>query len=199
MRCFKLPWTRRSKAAADLDGKTLGVPSLNSINQLAMRAWLDANGGIWRSAKFVETPNSAQIAALGQHRIDAAILQSPQLDESIADGTSRTLGDAYGAIAPTFMIAAFIARNDWASAHAEVLRRFNRALLDATTYVNAHPAQTAPLVTELTKIAVNVDKMHRTLNATALDPRLLQPVIDGCAKYEITAKSFPAKELIWNA
>jgi NitT/TauT family transport system substrate-binding protein len=185
------------KSGADLSGKVVGVPSLNSIGQLAVRAWVDKNGGDWRSIKFVEIPNSAQVAALTDHRIDAAMLQSPQMDESIGAGTSKTLGDAYGAIAPVFMIAAYIARSDWAATHADTLRRFDTVNAQATTYVNTHPLQTAPLVTELTKINLDVDKMHRTLNATTVDPRIIQALIDSSAKYEITAKAFPAREIIW--
>jgi NitT/TauT family transport system substrate-binding protein len=187
----------RIKTAADLNGKTLGVPSLNSISQLAVRAWMDKNGGDWRSPKFIEIPNSAQPAALSDHRIDAAMLQSPQLDEMLEAGTCRTLGDAYGAIAPVFMIAAFVARNDWATAHADTLRRFNAANAQAAAYVNAHPVETAPLVTELTKITLNVNKMHRTQCATAIDNRTIQALIDSAAKYEITAKAFPARDIVW--
>ena len=185
------------KNGTGLNGKVVGVPSLNSIGQLAVRAWVDKNGGDWRSIKFVEIPNSAQVAALTDHRIDAAMLQSPQMDESIGAGTSKTLGDAYGAIAPVFMIAAFIARADWAVAHADTLRRFNTVNAQATTYVNTHALQTAPLVTELTKVTLDVEKMHRTINATTIDPRVIQALIDSAAKYEITAKSFPAREIIW--
>jgi hypothetical protein len=122
---------------------------------------------------------------------------SPQMDESIGAGTSKTLGDAYGAIAPVFMIAAYIARSDWAATHADTLRRFNTVNAQATTYVNTHALQTAPLVTELTKITLDVDKMHRTLTATSVDPRIIQALIDGSAKYEITTKAFPAREIIW--
>ena len=134
------------KTGADLNGKTIGVPALGDVNTLATRAWVDKNGGDWRSLKFVEIPNSALEAAIVQHRIDAAMLQSPQLDFSLAAGTTKTLGDGYGAVAPSFMSGAYVARTDWASQHADSLRRFTRVYVDATTYVNNHPAETVPLV-----------------------------------------------------
>jgi hypothetical protein len=39
--------------------------------------------------------------------------------------------------------------------------------------------------------------MHRSLNATALDPKLVQPFIDAAAKYEHIAHAFPAHEIFW--
>ena len=131
---------------------------------LVSKAWVDKNGGDSSTLKFVEIPNSAQPQALAQHRIDAAIIESPALDASLAAGTSKTLADPMGAIAPTYMIAAFIARADWAAQHADVLRRFNRTLAEAATYVNAHHAETHALVAELTKIELaNAAKMSRTV------------------------------------
>jgi NitT/TauT family transport system substrate-binding protein len=187
------------KTGADFNGKTMAVPTLGDINALATKAWVDKNGGDWRSVKFVEIPNVAIAAAIAEHRVAGAILQSPQLDASVAAGTTKTLADAYSAIAPVFMGAAYVARGDWAAQHAETLRRFVRVLAEAAGYVNTHPAETAPLVAELTKIEIaNTAKMHRTLNGTTLDAALVQPVIDAAAKYELIARTFPARELFWD-
>lgn len=187
------------KTGADLNGKTIGTPALNDFNMLATRVWVDKNGGDWRSLKFVEIPNSALEAAIVQKRIDAAILQSAQLDAALANGTTKTLADAWGAIAPTFLAGVYVARRDWVAQHTEALRRFNRVMVEATNYVNTHYAETVPLVVELTKIEVaNAAKMHRTFNATTLDPALLQPLIDATAKYGHIPRSFPAREIIWS-
>ena len=121
--CWKSLPTRRSRPAADLNGKTLGIPSLNSISELAVRAWMDkktaAIGARQSSSKFRTRPNPLRWA---DHRIDAAMLQVPQLDATLNSGATRTVGDAYGAIAPVFMIAGFVARADWAAAHRDTLR-----------------------------------------------------------------------------
>jgi NitT/TauT family transport system substrate-binding protein len=185
------------KTGADLNGKTIGTPALNDFNALATKAWVDKNGGDWRSLRFVEIPNSALEAAIVSRRIDAAVLQSASLDASLAAGTTRTLGDAQGAIAPTFLAGVYMARRDWAAGHAELLRTYNRVLAEASTYVNAHFAETAPLVAEFTKIEIaNVRKMHRTFTATTLDPAQLQPVIDAAARFEHIPRSFSARDIM---
>jgi NitT/TauT family transport system substrate-binding protein len=187
------------KTGADLNGKTIGTPALNDFNALATKAWVDKGGGDWRSLRFVEIPNSALEAAIVNRRIDAAVLQSASLDASLAAGTTRTLGDAQGAIAPTFLAGVYMARRDWAAAHVELLRTYNRVLAEASTYVNAHFAETAPLVAEFTKIEIaNVRKMHRTFTATTLDPAQLQPVIDAAARFEHIPRTFSAREIVWS-
>jgi hypothetical protein len=45
------------------------------------------------------------------------------------------------------------------------------------------------------KIAV-VPGMKRTIYAAKLDPALVQPLIDGAAKYGITKATFPATDII---
>jgi NitT/TauT family transport system substrate-binding protein len=186
------------RTGADLNGKICGVPGLDGSAALSVCAWVDKNGGNWRTIKFVEIPNAALETALIGHRVDMVEMQSPQLDASLAAGTSKTLGDSLGAIAPTFMYIAYIARADWAIQHAADVRRFNQVLAEATNYVNTHLAQTAPLVAELTKIdPASTRHMHRSLNATVLDPALVQPFIDATAKYGYIARSFPAREIFW--
>lgn len=186
------------KSGADLNGKTIGTPALNDLNALATKSWVDKNGGDWRSLKFVEIPNSAMEPAIVQKRIDAGILQSPQLGESLAAGRTKTLGNGWGSIAPTFMAGAYLARPDWANAHADLLHRYNRVYIESARYVNTHYPETAPLVAELTKTEIaSVATMARGFNATTLDVALIQPFIDASAKYEHIPHSFPAKDLIW--
>jgi ABC-type nitrate/sulfonate/bicarbonate transport system substrate-binding protein len=187
------------KSGADLNGKTIGVPSLGDVSTLSIRAWVDKTGGDWHSLKFVEIPNTALGAALAQHLVDAAILQTPQLDLSLESGQTKTLAYANEAIAPRFILGGYIAQTEWANQHADAVRRFTATLAEATAYVNTHRAETVPYVAELTKATPgNIAKMHRTTNPTALDPALIQPLIDAAAKYAIIAHGFPAREIIWS-
>ena len=187
------------KTGADLNGKTIGVPALGDATTLAIRAWVDKTGGDWHSLKFVEFPNAALEAAIVGHRVDAAILQTPQLDISLEAGTTKTLSYANEAIAPRFILAGYVALAEWANHHADEVRTFASTLAAATSYVNTHRPETAPVVAEFTKATLaNVAKMHRTTNPTVLDPALIQPLIDAAAKYGILSRSFPAREIIWS-
>ena len=188
------------KTGADFNGRTMAVPALGDINSVATKAWVDKTGGDWRSLKFVEIPLVAIEAAIVDHRVAGAILGSPHLDASLAAGTTKTLAYAYGAIAPLFMGAAYVARSDWAAQHADALRRFVRILAEGAAYVNAHAAETAPLIAEFTKTDLaESTKVHRTVKGTTLDAALVQPVIDAAAKYEQIERVFPAREMFWES
>jgi NitT/TauT family transport system substrate-binding protein len=194
---LQIPIDSTVKSGADLNGKTIGIPALKDLNQLATSAWVDKNGGDWRSLKFVEVPNSLTESALQQHRVDAAMMQSPQLDASLAAKTTKTLGDGYGAIAPSFYIGVFIARSDWAAANVDAIRKFNRVMSAASAYVNTHPAETMSLMSELTKITVAPgETVHRSILGTTFDSKLLQAVLDSAAKYDIIERSFAAKDIV---
>jgi NitT/TauT family transport system substrate-binding protein len=189
----------RYQSGADLNGKMIAVPTLAGINALAAKAWVDQHGGSAATLKFVEMPNTSQPEAIAQHRIDAAILEPPVLEASIADGTSKTIGDPMGSIATTYAIAAFVAKADWATANADTVMRFCRVLGDSARYVNTHHAETVPLVAELTKIDLPiVAKMARTTSGTRLNATEFQPLIDAAAKYGFIAHPFPARELFWS-
>jgi ABC-type nitrate/sulfonate/bicarbonate transport system substrate-binding protein len=137
--------------------------------------------------------------AIAQHRVDAGILQSPQLDASLAAGTTKSLGDAWSAITPNFMVGVYIARRDWVSQHTDTVRRFNQAYLEATKYVNAHVPETASYAAELTKIEpAKMAKMRRSENGTVLNAGTLQPIIDAGVKYGTLPRGFSAREILWN-
>lgn len=71
-------------------------------------------------------------------------------------------------------------------------------LNEASSYVSTHPAETAPVVAELTKIDLStVEKMqHRSVYGTSVDGASFQPLIDAAAKYELIPRSFSAREII---
>lgn len=186
------------RSGTDLNGKTVGIPALKDLNELAVSAWSDKNGGDWKSLKFVEMPNATMEAALQQHRIDAAMMQPPQLDSSLAAGTTKTIGDGYGAIASRFAVGAFIARKEWVATHGEWLKKFNRVVGAANVYVNTHPRETIPYVAELTKIPTEqLEKMHRSFIPPTLDVGSVQALIDAAAKYGLIAHGFSAREIVW--
>lgn len=89
-------------------------------------------------------------------------------------------------------------RPDWAKEHVDLLRRFVRVAGQAATYTNTHTAETAPMMTEITKIPLAVmQRMKRVVCATTLGPRMVQPLIDAAAEYKSIPRWFPAKDLFF--
>ncbi len=186
------------KTGKDLDGKLIGLQSLNDINEIATYAWVNAHGGDASTLRFVELPMAAGAAALKAGRIDAVPLVQPVLDSALQSGQLRSLPGAYSAIAPQYLFSAWFSTKTWVHDHPEVAREFARIVTQAAQYTNTHHHETAAMVAQFTSIPVDViEHMQRTPSATTmLEPSLLQPVIDAAVKYKIMPSGFAAAEMI---
>ena len=184
----------------DFEGKTVGSPALNDLNQLVISAWVDAHGGDPKTMKFVELPNATAAAAIAAHRVDGAVLLEPLLAEATTSKQVKLLAPAYDAIASSFVFAAYFTSSDYAKAHPDIVAKFTKVLYDAAAYTNKHHAETAAMMADVAKIPVEtVEHMPRTDGATALNPAQYQPVIDAAAKFKLIAHGFSAREMLGSA
>lgn len=184
------------KTGKDLDGKVVGINSLNDIGQAAIDAWIEKTGGDWHAVHYVEVPMSASGAAIEQGRIVAGENVYPQLATDLASGKIRLI-PAFSAVAPRFLFSVWFTTTAYARAHPEAVDAFARTVAKAAAYTNAHPAQTAGMVADLTGIPLEtVQHMTRVYDGTELRMSELQPAIDASVRYGMLARSFPARELL---
>jgi NitT/TauT family transport system substrate-binding protein len=184
-------------SAKDLNGKTLSVAALGSLDPVTISAWVDANGGDASTLKFVDLPQTEAGVAVETHRIAAALIVHPQVDAALADGKVHVLGDPYGALAPSYLISGWFTTTDWLKAHPDAAQKFVRIVEDTAAYANAHHADTAPVLADFSSIPLAViQKTTRAVLGTTLTPALIQPVIDASAKYGVIARAFPAADVI---
>ena len=185
------------RAAHDLNGKTIGTQSLQDLNSVAMRAWIDKNGGDSKTIHVLEVPSAAAVAALTEHRIDAMALSEPLLGEALATGKVRVFARPQGAIADHFQAQVFVALSDFVSTHADAMSKFAKAMHESALYNNAHMNETVPLVASFTGVPADVIAHSvRAIDGEYASPRYIQPLIDAAAKYGMIAHDFPAAEII---
>ena len=194
-----MPADATFKTGKDLTGKTIAVPAIGDFNTLVTSMWVDQNGGDSKTLKFVEIPNTAQAPAVAEHRVDAAVLQQPDLALALETGKVKVLGLAYSAIGANFMFAGWFSMNDWAAKNPALVKTFARVAAEAAVYTNAHHAETASLLADASKMPLpTIEKMSRVDTATTLEPTIIQPIIDASAKYKLIPHGFPAKELVFS-
>jgi NitT/TauT family transport system substrate-binding protein len=185
------------KNAADLNGKTVAVQALKDLNNIALLAWMDQNGGDGKSLKFVELPLSAQPAAIVEGRIEGANSGSPFLQTALESGRVRTFANVFDGIAKRFLIGAYFAMEDWVGKNREAATRFSQVIREASVYCNGHRAETVPLVAAFSGIDEKiVSRMARVVFPEYLAASDMQPLIDIAVKYGAVDKSFRAQELI---
>lgn len=183
------------RTAKDLNGKTIGLNALANIPGIGTEAWIDQNGGDSASVKFIELPFSTMAPALTTHRIDAAFISEPYLDDDVKAGTVRVIGFPYNSVGSAFLVAGWFTTRSYAQAHPDVARRFAAAMIEAAHWANANHAESARILEKYTKTPVP-PLMQRVEFADRVDPKLLQPVIDQAAKYNLLKASFPAADII---
>lgn len=182
------------RTAKDLNGKTIAVATLGSLGEIAWRAWLDQNGADLTTIKFVEMPYSAMDTAIASGRVDAASMEEPALDRTLAsDG--RLLSHCYDAIAKDFSEGGYFATADFVKAHFDLVRRFATVIEQTARWANANQSATALILAKYSGIST-ADLTHRVHYHDKLDPARIQPLINAAAKYGTLKAPFPASEII---
>lgn len=183
--------------ARDLNGLTVSVASLNDIQTIAARAWIDKDGGDSSSVKFVETTGQEAAIALDTGHIAAASLVSPLLGQLVQSGKYRVLGDPTGGIASRLMEAAWFSTTGYTAKNPAVIKKFSTIIGRASAFCNDHPDQTAPLLAAFAHLDVEtVAHSPRDKYDLTLVPGDIQPLIDAAARYNAIPKAFDAREFI---
>ena len=186
------------KSAADLNGKTIGIAGIKTMQQVAMASWVDHHGGDSKSLKFVEVPFPQICSAVQSGHIDAGLTVEPFI--TTCGSALRSLGNVLDGIAPRFIAVAYAASSAWLAANPDLAKKFVAALNKAGAWGNAHPKESADILVRYAKLDPAVaNSMARATYATSLDPALLQPVIESSVKYGAMDQSVPAAQMIWTA
>ena len=182
------------KTAKDLNGKTMMTSALQNILQVQADAWIDKNGGDWKSIKWVEAPPAQEGGAVATGHVDAATITETFLSAAIATGDVKMLATTGAEISPLVIEGGYFCTTEYAKAHAAVLKRFTKALLDAGIWANAHRDEAATIMAKYSK-ATSHGTGHAVYPETfkASD---LQSLIDAAAKYGALKSSFPAADLV---
>jgi NitT/TauT family transport system substrate-binding protein len=181
------------RAAKDLDGATIGGITVGAMDELAIRSWIDQNGGDAKTVKVIEVPSSSMVAAMEQGRLGAALLPEPQL--TAAGNRVRQIGRGYDAIAKTLMISVWFTTYAWAEKHADEQRKFADAMSQTAVWAAANRVAAAKILEKWTKI--QVPEIH-TISARRYDPALIQPICDAALKYKMIDSPMNAKDFFWN-
>jgi NitT/TauT family transport system substrate-binding protein len=195
-----VPSSSPLRTARDFNGKTISTNALQSLDTVAMEAWVDQNGGDSKTLRFFELPALAAAAALEAGRIDGAILSNPAYAAALAGGKARTVAHIYDAVAKQFLLGVYFAMTSYVEKNHSAVEHFSRTVADAGAYARAHPDATIEDVAQITKLDKDlIAHMHRTRVGTVVTAADIQPVIDTSAKYKFTERAFPAGDLISDA
>jgi NitT/TauT family transport system substrate-binding protein len=186
------------RTAADLNGKTIAINALKDLQQISVQSWIDKHGGDSKTIKFVEVPVSQMAGAVVAHRVDAAKGDEPFITEAKSD--VRVIGNAEDGIAPRFMIIGWFSTEQWIKDHPDLAARFAAAIGRASLWANTHDRESLAIFLQTAKLDPQMAaSMARSRFGAALDPAMMQPVLDTALKYGVLDRPISASDLIWRA
>jgi NitT/TauT family transport system substrate-binding protein len=180
--------------AQDLAGKTVAVTQVRGLDEVAVDAWLDANGADSHSVKFTEFPQNAMAEAVAAGRVDAAQLGDPALSDALAAGKVRILAKSYDAIGKRLFGSVWFTSEDWAAQHPDAARKFAAAINQAGAWATRNPVAAAAVLQKYMK--VTYPRAHEYHGRT-VDPAFIQPIIDAAVRYKLLTTPMNANDLIW--
>jgi NitT/TauT family transport system substrate-binding protein len=124
---------------ADLIGKRIADPGINSSLDLVMKKWLVDGGVKLNQITVVELPFQLMGDNLKNGQIDAAFPVQPMLDRIIASGAGTKSVDIQSAVSPDFAATFWSATREWATAHPQAIEGFRASLADALKFIDDHP------------------------------------------------------------
>jgi NitT/TauT family transport system substrate-binding protein len=152
-------------SAASLRGKTLATPQLGNTQDVALRAYLAANGMHTTpqgggDVSITPTDNATILQLFKQGQIDGAWVPEPYLSRLITEAGGRLLVDE-ASLWPNgqFPTTVLVVTTQLLDAHPDVVRRLVQGNLAAIDWINANPAQA--------KLAVNDALRRLTTKALA--------------------------------
>ena len=180
--------------AKDLAGKTVAVTQVRGLDEVAVDAWLDANGADSHSVKFVEFPQNAMADAVAAGRVDAAQIGDPALSDALDTGKVRILAKDYDAIANRIFGSVWFSSQEWADQHPDAVRKFAAAINQAAAWATRNPVAAAAVLQKYMKVTYS--QAHE-YHARTIDPTFIQPIIDAAVRYKVLTAPVNATDLIW--
>ena len=186
------------KSLADLKGKRIAVTKAAGSHYLLIAALREAGLSFADIQPVYLTPADGR-AALETAKVDAWVTWEPFVASAQRQQGARVLHDGQGLASYRRY---YLASNDYAKAHPEVLQQVFAELQKTGAWVKAHPAEAAkllgPLWGNLDVPTVELANSRRTYKVEAVKPDALgeqQKIADAFFKAGLLPKAVDAKDV----
>jgi NitT/TauT family transport system substrate-binding protein len=128
------------KTAADVKGKKIGVPGLNSVADVMFKKWLKNNGVKPEEVTFIEATFPQMPDLLKGGTLDGVVAVEPIRSRIVgADIGYRIPEEFYVAVNPDSLLTLWSATGAWAKANPEVIKNFRACLAEGLASLKANP------------------------------------------------------------
>lgn len=127
------------QSAADLEGATVAINTLNAIAQLVVMASVEADGGDPTTINWVALPFPEMPAAIENGDVDAAFPVEPFQTIIGSSGSGRSIASSWVDAAPNLTVAVYFTSGALMDEHPDLVNRFVSAMERSLAYANDNP------------------------------------------------------------
>ena len=186
------------RTAKDFEGKTIAIPALKQVADVAVRAWLAKGGADLTKVQIVETSFADMAPGLERGTFAGATISEPVLSYERKHDTVRVIPGMFQTIAPLYALAGWITTAPYAQKNPETVRKVAAALLESARWANTHHDESAPIVARVTKGDIEAIRGDsRPVYGESIRTSEIQPHLDAAFKFGFLSRAVSASELIW--
>lgn len=126
---------------ADLVGKKIGVPGINSVIDVMLRKWLINNKVPLNQVTFIEAPLPQLPDLLKVGTVDLVAIVEPMRSRITAGDVGYVAAEYLGEVDPDVLISAWMTTGDWAKKNPEVIKNFRAATDEGLAFIKSNPAE----------------------------------------------------------
>jgi NitT/TauT family transport system substrate-binding protein len=164
----------RIATAKDLPGKTVAVNTLKNVNEIVLKSYLESHGVEPTALKYTELGFPEMLAAITQHRVDAALLIEPFATVAQSQG-ARVLFRPYVEAKPNLGIGTYSATEKYVHDNPAVVKAFRQAAAQTAAHITAHPDEYRAALPKIAKVQadlasrVNIPVWHDRIDTASLE------------------------------
>jgi NitT/TauT family transport system substrate-binding protein len=171
----------------DLRGRRIAVNTLKNVNDIVIKSRLERDRVDVSDLKLTEMPFNVMIAALQQHRVDAALVIEPFVTIALSGG-ARVLFRPYVEAKPNLAIGTYSATEDYIREHPDVVKAFREAAARTATYIGENPDEYRAALPEITKLdPALAPKVNIPVWRSSMDMESLRFFADRMVRYGLVA------------
>lgn len=126
---------------ADVVGKKVGVPGINSVIDVMFRKWLINNKVPVEQVKIIEAPLPQLPDLLKGGTLDLVAIVEPLRTRIIAGDTGYVAAEYFGEVNPDVLVSAWMTTGDWAKKNPQVVKDFRAAIDEGLAFIKSNPAE----------------------------------------------------------
>jgi len=150
------------RTAADLKGKIVGVPGVNSIIDVVFRKWLRDRGVDPAAVQIREVFFTSMQDQLGAKTVDAVTVLEPFRDRIVRSGTGERFSDYFGDVRDNAAFIYWCATREWAEKHPDEVKEFRGAIAEGIRFIHQNLAASRAIEVKYLKIASPVFSTYTT-------------------------------------